>query len=366
VRYRTRWRDPDGSEKSRSFARKTDADRWSAKVENDINLGGYIDPHAGKVTVQAYGEQWRAAQLQHRETTARDVEGALRVHLYPVLGDRPIGSLRASDVQGWVGGIAKVLAPATVVKTYSFLATMMKAAVRDGLIAKTPCIGIHVPKVEKKRVVPLTVEQVAELLEAVPDHYRPLVHFIAGTGARAREAFGITVDRVDFLRRQVIFDRQLATRDGTAEWKAPKTPSSARTVPLDDGVLDALARHLAAHPPTNAGLIFTSPDGQALDLNQVYGSAGQLRWFKKAARTAGLSADITLHDLRHFFASLLIRHGASVKTVQAHLGHKSAQETLDTYSHLWPDVDEQTRTILNDALVSLKKSNTRLRVLDKT
>ncbi len=45
-------------------------------------------------------------------------------------------------------------------------------------------------------------------------------------------------------------------------------------------------------------------------------------------RTAGLSNEITLHDLRHFYASLLIRHGTSVKTVQARLGHKSATETL--------------------------------------
>jgi integrase len=149
-------------------------------------------------------------------------------------------------------------------------------------------------------------------------------------------------------------------------WKAPKTASSTRTVPLDDGVLEALGRHLAAHPPTNGGLVFTTPEGRALDLNQVYGSAGRVRWFRKAARSAGLSDEITLHDLRHFFASLLIRHGASVKTVQARLGHKSAQETLDRYSHLWPDADEQTRNILNQALTGLRMADSKFGVLDKT
>lgn len=76
--------------------------------------------------------------------------------------------------------------------------------------------------------------------------------------------------------------------------------------------------------------------------------------------------EITLHDLRHLFASLLIRHGASVKTVQARLGHKSASETLDTYSHLWPDDDEQTRNILNEALTDLRKADSKFGVLDKT
>jgi integrase len=365
-RYRARWRDPGGSDRSRSFDRKTDADRFAAKVEHDVNTGAYFDSSAGKVTVRTYGEQWRAAQLQHAESTARDVEGALRVHLYPALGDRPIGSVRPSDVQGWVGGLTKTLGPATVTKTYSFLATMMKAAVRDALITKTPCVNIHLPKIEKKRVVPLTVEHVSRLMDAVPEHYRPLLHFFAGTGARAREAFGLSLDRVDFLRRQVTFDRQLATRDGEAAWKAPKTAASVRTVPLDDGVLEALSRHLAAHPATTSGLIFTTPDGRALDLNHAYGSVRRVRWFRKAAREAGLSDEVTLHDLRHFYASLLIRNGANVKLVQARLGHKSATETLDTYGHLWPDADEQTRNILNEALTGLRQGDSKLRVLDNT
>lgn len=63
-------------------------------------------------------------------------------------------------------------------------------------------------------------------------------------------------------------------------------------------------------------------------------------------KEAGLSG-LTFHDLRHYYASLLIRHGASVKAVQARLGHKNASETLDTYSHLWPDEDDQTRAAID-------------------
>lgn len=58
------------------------------------------------------------------------------------------------------------------------------------------------------------------------------------------------------------------------------------------------------------------------------------------------------HDLRHYYASLLIRHGESVKTVQARLGHASAAETLDTYSHLWPDSDDRTREAVDAVLGS--------------
>jgi integrase len=56
------------------------------------------------------------------------------------------------------------------------------------------------------------------------------------------------------------------------------------------------------------------------------------------------------HELRHHYASLLIRHGESVKVVQARLGHASAAETLDTYSHLWPDSDDRTREAIDAVL----------------
>jgi integrase len=65
-----------------------------------------------------------------------------------------------------------------------------------------------------------------------------------------------------------------------------------------------------------------------------------------------LPDDFRYHDLRHFYASLLIASGANVKVVQARLRHASATTTLDTYSHLWPDSDESTRTAVEAVLVA--------------
>ena len=65
-----------------------------------------------------------------------------------------------------------------------------------------------------------------------------------------------------------------------------------------------------------------------------------------------------LHELRHFYASLLIRHGESVKTVQRRLGHATAAETLDTYAHLWPDSDDRTREAIDSVLGAAESSGT--------
>ncbi|MGB9226287.1 tyrosine-type recombinase/integrase [Mycobacterium sp.] len=73
------------------------------------------------------------------------------------------------------------------------------------------------------------------------------------------------------------------------------------------------------------------------------------KW-RAAVETAGLPARTGFHALRHYYASLLIRHGESVKTVQARLGHASAVETLDTYSHLWPDSNDRTRDAIDSVL----------------
>ncbi|ACZ31078.1 hypothetical protein Xcel_2060 [Xylanimonas cellulosilytica DSM 15894] len=81
------------------------------------------------------------------------------------------------------------------------------------------------------------------------------------------------------------------------------------------------------------------------------------RWsenvWNPAKKRAGLTAEsFTMHDLRHFYASALIHHGASVKTVQTRLGHSSATETLETYAHLWPDDDLVSRTAVQDVLTT--------------
>ena len=73
---------------------------------------------------------------------------------------------------------------------------------------------------------------------------------------------------------------------------------------------------------------------------------------KARSKVNGLPAGFRYHDLRHYFASLLIADGADVKTVQARLRHASAKTTLDTYGHIWPDRDESTRAAVDAVLTA--------------
>jgi integrase len=340
--YRPRFRDASGKEHARHFKRKVDAQRWLDEMTAAMVTGQYVDPAAGRVTFREYAERWRATQV-HRPTTAAHVETMLRRHVYPSLGDKRLGSVMPSDIQSLVKQLSLNLAPATVGVVHRILAGIFKAAVRDRRIVASPCEGTKLPKIHRQRIEPMTLEAVEALTEAMPERYRALVTLAAGTGLRQGEIFGLTVDRIDFLRRQLTVDRQLITMPDRAPYLAPpKTQASVRVVPLPQVVVDAVAVHLATWPTDQ--FVFTTELG-----DPIRRTAFSERIWRPALKRAGLSG-VTMHGLRHFYASLLIRHGESVKTVQARLGHASAAETLDTYSHLWPDSDDRTRAAVDSVL----------------
>jgi integrase len=210
--WRARYRDPQGREHAHHFERKVDAERWLVGVEQSKLVGNYIDPNAGKVTFKVYAEEWRKLQV-HREGTATSVEQHLRLHIYPSIGDRPLAAIRQSEVQALVKRISKTLAPSTVGVVYSRVSAVFRAAVRDRIIAATPCVEVKLPKVPPASVLEvLSTDQVKALAAAVPDRYRALVIAHAGLGLRPGELFGLRVDCVDFLRRTVRVEQQPSVR----------------------------------------------------------------------------------------------------------------------------------------------------------
>jgi integrase len=340
-RWRARYVDERGREHAKVFARKVDAQKWLDEFTAAVVTGQYVDPKAGLITFRDYAERWRAMQIQ-RPSSRAHVETMLRRHAYPALADRCLSSIMPSDIQAWVKGLA--LAPATVGVAHGIVSTVMKTAIRDRRIASNPCDGTKLPKSQRKQVVPLATEQVETVRAALPPQLQALVTLAAGTGMRQGECFGLTVDRVRFLERVVTVDRQLVTVQGRApELAPPKTRASNRMIPLPQVVVDALAAHLAEFPAGPDGLVFTL-SGKPIT-RSVFGH----KW-RTAVKASGLPAGTGFHALRHYDASLLIRHGESVKTVQSRLGHASAVETLDTYSHLWPDSEDRTRDAIDSVL----------------
>lgn len=344
--WQATYRGPDGRERTKTFDKKGDADRWVTDEVANLNRGQWVDPRSGKTTFKDFAESWRLAQV-HRPSTAAQVETNLRLHAFPTFGPRAITSIRTTEVQAWVHRLENDLAAATVGLVYNYVASIFKAAVLDHLIASSPCVKIKLPKVQPKQVEVLETAIVERLMKAVPERYGALVVLGAGTGVRQGEAFGLTVDRINFLKRLVKIDRQLVLLPKQApQFGPPKTDKSNREIPLPKVVIDALAVHLAQYPVGKRGFVFTNDKGDPISRSRFSDV------WRAAVVEAGAPIGTGFHALRHYYASLLIRHGASVITVQRNLGHHDATETLNTYSHLWPDSDDQTRAAIDDVLGS--------------
>jgi integrase len=236
------------------------------------------------------------ARQPWRPRTSRNAATSF-VHVLRVLGDLPLSSIRPSDVQAFVAGLD--LAPSTVRLISQQLRTVLRSAVRDGLIVRDPSAGVKLPRPVRGAVVPPDDAAVEMIYAAARSEFRVAVVLGAAAGLRQGEAAGLTVDRVDWLRRTVRVDRQWAQVDG---WSPPKTLASIRTVPVAASVLDELARHLEEQGTGVDGVLVHGPDGRPVS----HGTWG--KWMRAAVKGAGLSG-VRFHDLRHHYASRLIAAG---------------------------------------------------------
>jgi integrase len=394
--------DNAGKRQSPTFVTKAAAETRRREVEADLLRGTYVDPAVSKTLFCRYAEDsWVPSQLQHAPGTAALTEQTLRLHILPTFGDTQIGRIRKAAIQGWVNGLAGTHAPGTVRRIYGVLAAVLGAAVEDDVIGRSPCRGINLPAVTKGPVVPLPVLAVEALIEATPEYWRAAVVLAAGAGLREGEVLGLSQDRIEWLHRRVRVDRQAQSpaAKGMPFLRPTKTQSSDRTVPLGDVVLSALAEHVRKHPPAlvevdeytertkgarskraKSRLLWTSRSGGVVrgsSFRKTFSTAvtraeKALRERAAEARKARdkdladrceaaadhLAAGVDVHDCRHFFASLLIHAGASVKVVQARLGHTSPVVTLSVYAHLWPDSEDDTRQAVDSVLGGLGGAGT--------
>lgn len=349
VRYRVRWRDGAGKMQSRSFLKKSDAARFERDTLAALERGVYVNPRDGRQTIKEFGLEWvSGVGGAWRPSTHERTRIVLEREVYPRFGSRQLTSVRRSEVQAWVGEMSQRLAPRTTISYYRVLVALYNAAILDDKLVRNPCRGVKLPRREStaRSLVPITADEVRAVAAHVHARYRALVWAQASLGLRTGEATGITVDRVNWLRRTVTIDRQVITpARGAPSFGNPKTAASKRTLEMSPWLVEQLAEHLRVFGEGDDGLVFHTRSGSPVR---------RTHWaseFKKAAEQCGVRA--RPHDLRHFAASLLINRGVSVKALMAFMGHETAKETLDTYGHLWPDDSGRIAAIFNEEFAGM-------------
>ena len=264
----------------------------------------------------------------------------------PMLGDLPVDAVSKADVGRWVAwyesqparyGTGRTAAK-TVKNHHALLSAILSAAVADGLRPDNPAHAAKLSKGLRREGVFLTSDDLETILRFIPDRYRALVVFLAGTGCRWGEATAVTWGDLHLtgdpptVRIERAWKR---TGHGAVELGPPKSSRSRRTVSLWPEILDAL-------PPRGkaSDLVFQAPQGGMIwhgrFASEVWGPA--VTAANDPEQTAApIGKRPRIHDLRHTHASWLIAGGAPLPYVQARLGHESIQTTVGTYGHLVPD-----------------------------
>lgn len=326
--WRARYRDHDGKEHARHFPTKRDGQKWLDEQTAALVTGTHIDPATARTTIREWSEVWLKGYARNRASTLRTAKTHINI-INRDLGSRVMGKLRPSDVQAWVVSLQQQgYAPNYIHLIHARLAQLYIDAIHDGIVVKSPCSKRTAPKPGKQRPYVATTDQVWALYDAVPDHVRPAILLGAFAGLRVAEAVALRVEDVDFDNAVI--------RPAIQYPNDPlKTEMSKTAIPIPHELLEDLSFNLREWGSTK---LVVNQFGRPCTPHLV---ARYIRDARPAVE--GLSEKFGFHDLRHYFASLLIAAGLDIKTVQARMRHESAQTTLDTYGHLWPDKDESSR-----------------------
>lgn len=327
-KYLARVRHPwTGREVTKTFVRKRDGEAWVTRMEAAKASGTWTDPATARMTVDAWCERWLANYATRRPGSVTSA----RKHVSRIsreFGTRPLVTILPSDVEAWMAKLrGEGRALSYMDALHSRLGQVFRAAVRDGIVTRSPCSRYTSPGSGRPRAYVATPGQVWALHDAMPDRLRAAVLLGAFAGLRSGEVCGLRPGDVDFtermIRPQVQYPREPL-----------KTEVSYNAIPIPGLLLDELRSHMGRW---SAATVLTNFMGGQLAPNSL-----QEQW-KKARGRVDAPEWLRFHDLRHFYASGLIASGLDIKTVQARLRHSSAKTTLDTYGHLWPDQDEPTR-----------------------
>jgi site-specific recombinase XerC len=301
-RYRARYRDPLGRQRSETFARKADADRFLREQEVEIDRGRWIDPRGAEMPLAQWAEEYLALARRLSPTTQETYRRDLTRYILPRFGSYRLGRLPADEIENWLNDeVAAGLAPSSVHRHYRVLRRMLQVAVEKQKLLSNPCDRVEAPRVPRREMTFLAWEEAVALAEAHKERYRPLVYLAVDSGMRWSEIVGLRRSRLDVRRGKVRVTEQLVRLE-SGEWlrKDTKTAASTRSITLSPVTAEMLGEHLERYGGAGPdALVFTNSA-----CNPLISSSFWQHFFRPAQIAAGVSC--RFHDLRLTSVALAI------------------------------------------------------------
>lgn len=372
-----------------TFETKREAEDHEAKCKREVRGGTYIAPKSIP-TFEAKSIDWFATLAGRRDGTISNYRGVLDNHLLPKFRNVRLDQIDTQTVERFRAEIDAKTGRGNLKMIMSVLTQILRMAERHDqirsvatdrlprLLTKTAEL---VDDGETKDADTLDPEKVLNPIEvklmldrASPGFDRAFLTTCALTGCRDGELLALRWSEVDLgggkisIERSLSWSRVLPARalDGTRpaagpmqpRFYPPKTTTSKRTLVVAPQLVSLLRAWKLQCPPGKDDLVFPAPDGRPMHRTAA------LKRLRAVLRRAGLRK-VTLHSLRHSFASALIANGSSVVEVAALLGHSNATITLRVYSHFFPSapsgsVAKLASAILGDGAARHQKDTLRV------
>lgn len=337
-RWRVRWRDETGKQKSKTFDRQRLAKDFLTKLEHEMREGSYVEPSS--ITLREFLESWIES---YKANIAPNTERGYRVnikHICSILGNKPLQKIIPVDIEAAYRQLGENLSGTSLLYIHRTLSRALSQAEKQRLINRNPCDFVETPKKNKnfeaKFVHP---DDIGKYLDAFKGHYLyPAVCLAMFCGLRRGEVLGLQWNDIDWKNNAIIV-RHNMTDDG------PFIPKSGeiRAVPLTEAMAGILKNHRKRQQCFMEKLwdeyyrsdyVVTYDDGTLIKPRVLSKN------FAFVLKKAGLDP-VRFHDLRHTAASLMLHEGVELKTVSEILGHSSISITADIYGHVIEEKKKQ-------------------------
>jgi integrase len=344
--------------------RRGDAEKLVTELVKRRNDGEAVVTDKATFGEYLVGRWLPVQRTRLRESTYDSYRRNIELHVIPALGRRPLDKLTVEDLDLFYARLlvngrkddrgGGGLSPKTVRYIHLIIHKALADAHRKGALVRNVAAIADAPKVGARKGGDLKASDAGQLrvfLDAIGSHWlNPAFHLAAHTGMRRGEVLGLRWCDIDFAAGRLSVRQALVSVAYQTSISDVKTGSGRRTIDLDEGTLGVLAewrtarsREQTRKTPGEDDLVSTKADGSPIHpdiFSQV---------FDRCVEKLSVPA-ISLHDMRHTHATLLLRAGVPVKVVSERLGHSSAAFTMSVYQHVLPGMQAEAAAVFASLL----------------
>lgn len=345
------------TKKMKTFDKITEARAALRKHEAARDVGQVVMPK--EITMAGWLKSWMddVIKLTRQSTTVYAYQGMIDNHIAPALGDIPLQKLTPAQLQRYYADKIREgkISTNTVRKHHDLMKSAFKMAVKQGLLLFNPAEKVEPPVVKRPEIHYYSLEELQMLLHLSEGTRLEVLIKLAGLlGLRREEIMGLTWEHIDFEQKVIKIAEARTMAGNQIITKDPKTATSTRTLYMSPDIEDVLRRErekqqsykeVLGDSYQDSGYVFTHEDGRPVRPNY----ASEL--FTKFVKDNELPP-LTLHGLRHSFASIANAKGIPMFDIGKALGHSSPATTSKIYTHLldpdhkdmlqkmWQDIDD--------------------------